>query len=293
MTELRLSYYPDITQHRTPDEIRSAIVVFATALQEQLSKSTGQQYTVTVLPVVSVPEQTTMAVEQRCEIGLMKPSSYIYAHRHNPNVNVAAVALRKIDGRIGDSYFAQIYAHTRLNVTTFQELLDLCRGPLSTRPVMGFGDSFSTSNFLVNAALLRDNGIHPLTRFRRVEFFGGHELVAEAVYDGRADVGAGHDGVLEDLAREPGFSDAAQVIRRIGRRVIHSDPVAVIVDDNELRDAITAALLEIEKLDTVKVALDVFWGAVFGLGPTRHENYRSIEEAIDSLAIPESDVLGE
>jgi hypothetical protein len=43
MTELRLSYYPDITQHRTPDEIRSAIVVFATALREQLSKSTGQQ----------------------------------------------------------------------------------------------------------------------------------------------------------------------------------------------------------------------------------------------------------
>ena len=57
--------------------------------------------------------------------------------------------------------------------------------------------------------------------------------------------------------------------------------------------AITAALLEIEKLDTVKKALDIFWGAVFGLGPTRHENYRSIEQAIDSLAIPESDVLGE
>jgi hypothetical protein len=53
------------------------------------------------------------------------------------------------------------------------------------------------------------------------------------------------------------------------------------------------ALLEIEKLDTVKEALDVFWGAVCGLGPTRHENYRSIEEAIDSLNIPESDVLGE
>ena len=60
-----------------------------------------------------------------------------------------------------------------------------------------------------------------------------------------------------------------------------------------LRAAIERALLAIEKLDTVKVALDVFWGAVFGLGPTRHENYRTIEESMDSLGIPESDVLGE
>lgn len=293
MAELRVSYYPDITQHRTPDEIRGSVEVFASALEQELNRATGKQHTVPVLPVVSVRDQTAMAAEGRCEIGLMKPSSYIYARRRNLRVNVGAVALRKIDGKIGDTYFAQIYAHERLGVTTFDELKEACKRELPDRPVMGFGDSFSTSNFLVNAALLKDNGIHPLTRFRRVEFFGGHERVAQAVLDGRADVGAGHDGVLVDMARRPGYEDAEKVTRRIGRRDIHSDPVALILDDDELRGEIEKALLAIEKLPAVKTALDIFWGAVFGLGPTKHENYRSIEESIDSLGIPESDVLGE
>jgi ABC-type phosphate/phosphonate transport system substrate-binding protein len=293
MAELRVSYYPDITQHRTPEEIRGSVEVFAAALQEELHRATGQPHTVPVLPVISVRDQTAMAAEERCEIGLMKPSSYIYARRRNPKVNVGAVALRKIDGKIGDTYFAQIYAHVRLGVETFGQLREACRKPLFERPVIGFGDSFSTSNFLVNAALLKDNGIHPLTRFRRIEFFGGHELVAKAVYDGHADVGAGHDGVLVDLARREGFEDAAKVTRRIGRRDIHSDPVALILDDDALRAEIEKALLVIEKLPAVKTALDVFWGAVFGLGPTRHENYKSIEDSIDSLGIAESDVLGE
>jgi len=55
---------------------------------------------------------------------------------------------------------------------------------------------------------------------------------------------------------------------------------------------ITSSLLNIETLQPVKEALDVFWGAVKGLGSTRHENYATIERAIDELNIPESDVLG-
>lgn len=293
MADIRLSYYPDITQHRTPATIRSAIKKFAAALQAELRRDTAKAHTVTVLPVVSVREQTALAAKQGCEIALMKPASYLFAHGRNSNVRVGAVALRRIDGKIGDTYFAQIYAHAKLKVRTFAQLQAACRKPLAKRPSVAFGDSFSTSNFLVNAALLKDVGIHPLTRFRRAEFFGGHELAAKAVYRGLAEVGAGHDGAIIDLAKQRGYRDAEKKLIRIGRRDIHSDPVAIIVDDALLRTQIEQALLAIESQPVVKKALDVFWGAVLGLGPTRHENYRSIEDSIKGLGIPEGDILGE
>jgi ABC-type phosphate/phosphonate transport system substrate-binding protein len=292
MTTLRLSYYPDITQHRTPQEIRDAVIVFASALERELQRSTGAPVSINVLPVMSVPDQTRATAEGECEIALIKPSAYIYAHRRNAKVLPAAVALRKIDGKIGDTYFAQVYAQTRLGLRTFDDLRAACRQERSKRPTVGFGDSFSTANFLVPAALLVSNGCNPFTRFRRMEFFGGHDGTARAVYEDKADVGAGHDGVIVDLARQPGYADAEARLTRIGRRDIHSDPVAVVVDDGNLRSAIEQSLLAIEALDPVKKALDVFWGAVFGLGPTKHANYKSIEDAIDSLGIPEADVLG-
>lgn len=291
MAELRLTYYPDITQHRSPEEVRAAVIGFADALSGELSSRTGEEHQVSVLDVVSVPEQTAMIADGGCEIGLLKPSSYVYAHRRNAQVQPAAVALRKIDGKVGDTYFAQLYSNMAAGIPTMDDLRERCRQPRERRPSIGFGDSFSTANFLVPAAILVDAGLHPLSRFRRVEFLGGHDGVAEAVYRGDVDIGAGHDGVIVDLARQDGFTDAEQVLTRLDRRDIHSDPVAVCVDE-ELREQITAALLAIGERDEVKQQLDVFWGAVQGLGPTRHENYDSIERAINGLGITEADVLG-
>ncbi|WP_067897529.1 phosphate/phosphite/phosphonate ABC transporter substrate-binding protein [Nocardia vaccinii] len=295
MTELRLSYYPDITQYCPADDVRDAVEEFAAALQKELRDATGRDYTVPVLPVASVPDQTRMASDAQCEIALMKPSSYIYARRHNPAVDVGAIALRTIDENLGDTYFAQIYAHHRIGVSNFDELRRKCAQPLQQRPIIGFGDSFSTSNFLVNAALLKDNNIHPLTRFRRIEFFGGHDLVARAVYEGQADVGAGHNGAITDLSRQDGFNDAQQVMHCIGRRDIASDPIALIVSDDSLRGQIENALLAVQKLPNVKNALKTFWGAD-GLGPATHEKYKSIEASMrsleESLGLSEADVLG-
>src|SRR5262245_2995876 len=108
---LRLSYYPDITQHRTPQEIRGAIQIFAEALSAELERNVGTGYPIEVLPVLSVRDQTSLMAEGKCEIGLVKPSSYVFAHRRNVNVLPAAVALRVIDGHLGDRYFAQLYAN--------------------------------------------------------------------------------------------------------------------------------------------------------------------------------------
>lgn len=294
MTALRLTYYPDITQYRTPAEVRSAIEEFAAALQKELCTQVGKPLTVTVLPVVSVLEQMKMAVKRECEIALMRPSAYIYAHRSNSTVEVATIAQREINGKVTSTYFAQIYVNRlRLDIHSFSELLDRCRKPLSNRPTLGFGDSFSTSNFLVNAALLKDNGIQPFTRFRKVKFFGGHDRVAKAVYEGRADVGAGHDGVIHDLARQEGYEHAADVLRTIGLCEIASDPVVVIVDDDELRAKIQRALVTISGQEPAKKAIADFWGGAVGLAAASHEEYKSIEKAIDGLGFSEADVLGD
>jgi phosphonate transport system substrate-binding protein len=291
MTELRLTYYPDITQHRSPREVRAAVVAFANALGSELSTRAGTTVRVLVLDVVSVPDQVELIANGGCEIALIKPSAYIYAHKRNPNVLPAAVALRLIDGKVGDTYFAQLYAHVETGIRDMEALSKRCREPREKRPSLGFGDSFSTANFLVPAAVLLQHGLHPLTRFRRVEFLGGHDGVARAVYRREVDVGAGHDGVIVDLARQEGFRDAETKMVRIARRDIHSDPVAGCVAD-DVRALLSDALVAIGGREQVKSALDVFWGAVKGLGPTRHENYGSIEAAIDSLGISEADVLG-
>jgi len=77
---------------------------------------------------------------------------------------------------------------------------------------------------------------------------------------------------------------------RLDRVFIHSDPVAVNVEAL-LRTEITNALLAIEALPEVRAALDTLWGAVVGLGPTKHEDYASVAKAIDRLGIPEADIL--
>ena len=58
--KLRLTYYPDITQHRTPQQVRDAVVEFAGYLAKQLSQTTGRTIDIDVLPVVSVRDQTKM-----------------------------------------------------------------------------------------------------------------------------------------------------------------------------------------------------------------------------------------
>lgn len=284
---LRLTYYPDITQHRTPEEVREAVKVFAAELERELAE---KAITIEVLPVVSVREQAAMMASGSCEIGLIKPSAYIYAHRRNPNVLPAAVALRVIDGKPGDQYFAQLYTHVDTGIRTVDDLKARCSGALAQRPTLGFGDPFSTANFLVPAARLLDLKLHPFTRFRAVRYCGGHDGVAKAVYSREVDVGAGHDGVIVDLGRQPGFPEAEKKLVRLDRTFIHSDPVAINVKP-ELAAPITTALLTIATRQPIKKALDVFWGAVVGLGPTRHENYESVEKAINRLAIPEEDIL--
>ena len=53
-------------------------------------------------------------------------------------------------------------------------------------------------------------GLNVYSTFNKMQFFGGHNIVAMAVYNGQTDVGAGHDGVIVDLSGQYGYGDAAE-----------------------------------------------------------------------------------
>lgn len=290
MATIRLTYYPDITQGQAAERVRREVEVFAAALAGQLSTDLGTSVTVEVPEVLEVPAQFRDIVDGRSAIALLKPVTYIFAHRRDARIVPACVAHRPIDGKVGTSYFGQVYTRRDTGITSLDQLDANRAGTLA----MAYGDRFSTSNFLIPANILRrEAGIHPFLYFARTEFFGGHDRAAEAVYDGRADIGAGHDGVITILAQTR--PDAADKLVRLGREDIHSDPVVVhtgVLPEPITLESIQEACVKVAKTPEVQAALDLFWGWVKDLSPTRHENYASIEAALAGLHLDEADMLG-
>jgi phosphonate transport system substrate-binding protein len=290
MVTMRLTYYPDITQGQTAERVREEVEVFAAALGEQLGSDLGTSVTIEVPEVMDVPEQYEDAVAGRSALSLLKPVAYVFAHRRDPRIVPACVANRPIDGVVGTFYFGQVYTRRDTGMTSLDQLDESRAGQLT----MAYGDRFSTSNFLIPANVLRQQaGINPFVYFKRVDFTGGHDLAAEAVYEGRADLGAGHDGVITILAQTR--PDATERLVRLGKENIHSDPVVVhtgVLPEPVTLESIQEACVKVAKTPEVQAALDLFWGWVKDLSPTVHENYASIEDALAGLHLGETDLLG-
>jgi phosphonate transport system substrate-binding protein len=289
MPTMRLTYYPDITQAQAAERVRDEVVVFATALADQLSADLGTTVTIEVPGVMEVPAQYDDIVGGHSALALLKPVAYVFAHRRDPRIVPACVANRPIDGVIGNFYFGQVYARRDTGITSLDQLDESRAGQLT----IAYGSRFSTSNFLIPANVLRTAaGIHPFLYFKRIEFAGGHDLAAEAVYEGRADLGAGHDGAITILAQT--HPDAADRLVRLGKENIHSDPVVVhtgLLPEPVTLESIQEACVKVAKTPQVQEALDVFWGWVKDLSPTVHENYASIEDALTGLHLDETDML--
>jgi hypothetical protein len=229
-----LSYYPWITQHVPAEEVRRAVERFASAVQGELRKDLSDAE-VRVPDPVEVPRQIELVSGRDRQIALMNPLGYVFAHARSPDVESIAVARRVIDGKEGVTYYAQLYTNVKTGITTI---------PAMRRRSVGYGVPYSTSNFVVPALMLKDGGVHPLLGFLRVEFLGGHDRVAKAVYEGKVEVGAGHDGVIHDLAHQPGYKDAERRLHMIARSApIPSDPVAVHIKDGGERAGVQKALL--------------------------------------------------
>jgi len=276
MPKFILTYYPWITQHVDSAIVRNQIQIFATALQEK------SNIEIELASVMEVSQQIESIEKGNSHIALMNPLGFIIAHRQNPNVRASVVALRSIDGQIGDSYFAQIYTHIDSGITNLLE---------ARNTSIGYGTPISTSNFIVPAIDLREANLHPFIGFKKSEFFGGHDSVAEAVYNKVISLGAGHDGVILDLAKKPGFQDAVQKLVRIHRSSpIPSDPIAVNIPDADARDYIQNCLVEISQEERVQEAIAIFWGNALGLRATTSEPYEYLYQAIQELGLTVNDL---
>jgi hypothetical protein len=90
------------------------------------------------------------------------------------------------------------------------------------------------------------------------------------------------------------YPDAGTKLIQIGRLNIHSDPF--IVNTDLLPAPVTLSSIQeaasaIAKTPSVKRALDTFWGEVKDLSATSHDQYASIEGAINSLDLQPADLL--
>jgi phosphonate transport system substrate-binding protein len=282
-TTIRLSYYPWITQNITPQDLDRHIKRFATTLQDQLRLAGDPTVSVEVLPPLDVPAQIAQLVAGGADLALMNPLGYVFARRRDSTIQSIAVAQRVIDGKIGSVYYAQVYTHKKTAITNLAQ---------AKGRTLAFGAKFSTSNFLIPAYELRSKGLHPLTAFASVAYLGGHDKVARAVYEGKVDLGAGHDGVISDLGNQYGYGDARECLVQLLRSTpIPSDPIALRTQDPKAVKSIADALVAASRLPDGKDALAKFWGGVVGLEVTTPSAYDSLSAALGDFNLSDADLL--
>lgn len=292
-TRLSLSYYPWITQSISGPALEQAIAAYVELLQADLRRTLGNDLRIDLLPEMAIPDQLEELKKSPTggvagKIGLLNPIGYALAHREMPEVEAIAVVRRKIGTEAArPTYNAQLYTHRNTEIQNLKQV----RGRS-----MAFGSTQSTSNFLVPATMLWERGIHPLNGFARVEFAGGHDKAAIAVYKGQLDVGAGHDGVISDLAGRPGFEDAGDVLVRLAwSEPIPSDPVAVHTVDVQLRDHIAEAVCRVAKPGESEsdgnLAVHRFWGTKEGFEPISPDAYAPLLRLMYPLGLRGDDLL--
>jgi phosphonate transport system substrate-binding protein len=299
-TQLSLSYYPWITQEISGDPLRQAIDNFRGLLETALRQGMGNAVELKLQQAMEVPDQLD-DIKQKptdgviCKIGLLNPIGYAITHGAAPDVKAVAVIQRKIPGVqdvAGPTYRAQLYVRAGSPIKTIMDM----RGHS-----MGFGSRQSTSNFLVPATMLWEQGVHPVNGFSRVEFTGGHDKSAVAVYQGKVDIGAGHDGVIINLAAVPGFSDAEKVLQRVRwSEEIPSDPVAVhtadTVDAEQVAKQVADALIRVANPDdgdqsAGNLAVKAFWGTTKGFKTISPDAYSGLLRMMYPVGLRPADML--
>jgi ABC-type phosphate/phosphonate transport system substrate-binding protein len=299
--KLSFSYYPWISQKLVDEPLKQAIARFVQLLNDALRSMPGNDLEIDAPVVFDVPKQMedikTSPVGVVGKIALMNPLGYLLARKNNTGqvdeqVKAIAVVLRLESGKPPNeakavpTYKSQLYTNVNTGISTLEQV----RGRL-----LGFGSSHSTSNFLVPAAHLLTKGIHPLSAFKQVEFTGGHKEAALAVYKGKLEVGAGHDGVIVDLASE--FKDATKVLKTIEggwSEDIPSDPVVMNAPDAE-RERIFKALVKVaapNKPDSEgNAAVESFWGTKQGFETILPDAYDVLFKSMKLLNLEQKDLM--
>ena len=291
--KIQLTYYPWITQSISGSTLATAIQTFAQIVSADLSSRIADQVTIDVLPEMDVSDQIANIKRPPpagidATLALMNPLGYAAAHSSDPAVTVILVVRRLLPGSTaGPTYRSQIYVNALTGITTIAQL---------RKRSFAFGSPQSTSNFLMPAHLLWSNGLHPLHSFSSLVFAGGHDTVAQAVYKGQVDAGAGHDGVIIDLATKFGYSNAAERLTRImWSPDIPSDPVVFRTGDPALSAAMVSSLCAIAPTNNGAApgnqAIKAFWGTTEGFEPIASTAYDILLSSAADLGLRLDDML--
>jgi phosphate/phosphite/phosphonate ABC transporter binding protein len=287
-TTYAVTYYPWITQNIDVTEIHKNIEALLSIVTVEYEKITGKQVQFQLQKALEVPKQIQSIVDGDSQIAFMNPLGFAFAKEQSMDkVKALSVVEREINGQWGTTYYAQLYTNKRTAITqgNFAEKL---KGR-----AIGFGTAVSTSNFLIPAFELLGMGIKLLPTFARIEFIGGHEKVAMAVYDGKIDIGAGHDGVISDLSNQYGYGDATEKLVTLHKsKEIPSDPIAININDSSISTSLQKSFEAASKTTSGEKAIKKFWGNGRYLLTADSDKYNYLLEALKQLGLTRKDIIG-
>lgn len=287
MITYNATFYPWITQNVATADIAKNINVLLGKTQEQLKTLTGQDVTINLTMSPDVQTQISQIVSGETQIGFMNPLGFIFANSLNNQVQACSVVERLANGIWGTTYYSQLYTNKKTAITP-----DNFKKAMKTRAI-GFGLPISTSNFIIPAYELKQMGLNVYSTFNKMQFFGGHNIVAMAVYNGQTDIGAGHDGVIVDLSGQYGYGDAAeQLITLYKSPPIPSDPIAANIAEPAEFKNLQTAFENASKTPEGMAAIAAFWGGGRYLLPADSAAYKPLLTAVSALGLSQQDVTG-
>ena len=159
------------------------------------------------------------------------PSSYILAEQKNKNVRLLAMELRNGLKRFNGLIVSRVGS----GITTIDDL---------EGKTFAFGDENSTIGRFLVQSLMVNGGINA-KKLSHFDYLGRHDLVAKAVITGTHDAGALKSSSYKKLC-DPEEIIVVQAFENVTKPWIASSTLS-----NEICDAITAALIELDNSDVL------------------------------------------
>lgn len=117
-----------------------------------------------------------LLVQEKVQVALLGPLSYVEARQRNPQVEPIAAPVNKITQR--PWYKSAIVVNSASGIKTISDL----KGKR-----IGFVSKLSASGYMVPTVKLLDIGLDPRSYFSSVEFYGSHDKNLDALLNGKAD----------------------------------------------------------------------------------------------------------
>lgn len=163
-------------------------------LSDHISSKTGWE--VRAVVTRNYEEMVQRLTDGSVDMGLMSSSSYVRFARSIPGLSYVATYMEMDEGgEITPFYRSVIVAMTSSPLKTAEDL----KGKR-----FGFTNTYSTSGYVIPAAMLSARGIDPRTFLGKIFFLGRHDAVVEALRAGSVDAGAVSDGALAAARRRYG-----------------------------------------------------------------------------------------